>query len=109
MKLTAAAAVAPRMIKLPTYSEEEIDAMMADRNTTWPPSLEITPQQRAIRCGPRKRYQPPPTCHIPISLVGDGDPHQNYWNLRVMQPFDCDNGKCDVTHEDGKIIGWILG
>ena len=98
--LAAAAAVQRRAETLPTLSEEEMDAKLAALNVSWPPA-SASPAQRLA-----KRIEPPPSCNILTSLVGDGDPHQNFWNVQVTQNFNCGNGGCDVTHEDSKTIGW---
>ena len=99
--LASAAAIEPRAAKLLTYSEEEMDALMASRNITWPPTEENTLHRR-IGNGDR----PPPKCNVQTSLVGDGDPHQAYWHQQVSQNFDCGDGECSVSHVDSKVVGW---
>ncbi|KAF2147978.1 hypothetical protein K461DRAFT_203549, partial [Myriangium duriaei CBS 260.36] len=39
-------------------------------------------------------------------LVGDGDPHQNYYMMQVSAPETCADGGCSITHIDEKSQGW---
>lgn len=49
-----------------------------------------------------------PSCQTDTILVGDGDPHQNYFEIQVTSPIDCGAGGagCSVTKLNTHTVTW---
>ncbi|KAK4500860.1 hypothetical protein PRZ48_009052 [Zasmidium cellare] len=49
-------------------------------------------------------------CFKHTVLVGDGDPHQNYFNIQVTENLDCGQGGtgCSVSHLNSHTLMWSV-
>lgn len=112
-----------RTITLPVYTDDEMDAMLADHNMTYPPDwrddndwrppsgYETVPVSAE---GPQRRQYWGQTlageCDPTTSKVGDGNPHQNYYHKQVSETMDCGGRPdCSVTKSTSYTQGWIAG
>ena len=82
--------------------------------TPTPVSLEENDHQLQARVEP-----PPPACQYQTFAVtsptdktpGDGDPHQNYYDIQVSDTILCDNGDCSAgeTNSQSFTVGFSFG
>jgi hypothetical protein len=59
---------------------------------------------------PQPQTFPITQCNTDTYLVGDGDPHQNYWHVQVTSPLDCGDGGdgCNVSKLTQQTIGFTV-
>lgn len=49
-----------------------------------------------------------PSCSHNTRLLGDGDPHQNYWEVQVTSSLPCYDGTCSVGKTETDTVGWTV-